>query len=130
MTTRLLKIILALCVSMVLISTGAAWALQNCLMGSESAEQLHVAPAELPESSNSTHHHRPPGRIHCPENKIATVSFGPLSAPFRLEPPDDGGGAFLNSRAAGVLPLRFASTGRLSIRPHSSPHLTLSKLRI
>jgi hypothetical protein len=131
MTVPLPKFISTLCLSIVLISSGTAWALQNCLIDSELAEHVHVTAAELPAaSSNSTHHHSPHGRIHCLENNIATLSFGPLSALFRLEPASDNGGAFLNFRAPGSIRTRFAWTLRLSIGPHLSPHLTLSKLRI
>lgn len=131
MTIPLPKFISMLCLSMVLISSGTAWALQNCLLGSESAEHVHVAQGELPSAtSNSAHHHRPSGRIHCPEHDIATLSFGPLSSLFRLDPPDDSGGTFLISRGPASMAARFAWTVQRSIRPHLSPHLTLSKLRI
>ena len=130
MTIPLPKFISTLCLSMVLISSGTAWALQNCLLGSESSEHVHVAQSELPsDTSNSAHHHRPSGRIHCPEHDIATLSFGPLSSLFRLDPPDDSG-TFLISRRPASMAARFSWTAQLSIRPHLSPHLTLSKLRI
>ena len=131
MTIPLPKFISTLCLAMVLISSGTAWALQNCLIGSESAEHVNVAQGELPSTtSNSAHHHRPFGRIHCPEHDIATLSFGPLSSLFRLIPPDNGGGTVLISRGPPSMAARFAWTVQLSIRPHLSPHLTLSKLRI
>jgi hypothetical protein len=130
MTVRLPKFISTLCLSIVLISSGTAWALQNCLMDNESAEHVHIAAGEFPAaSSDTTRHNRTHGRIHCPENNIATLSFGPASPLFRLEPPDDGGG-FLNSYAPASIATRLTRTIRPSIGPYLSPELIFSKLRI
>ena len=132
MAVPLLKFISTICLSIVLIGSGAAWALQHCRADSKSAEHAHIALTGelLAPNSNSTDHHRPHGRIHCPDHDIATLSFGPLSSLFRLQPPNDNGVAFLNSRLPALVATRFAWILRISVRPHLSPHLILSKLRI
>ena len=131
MNVPLRKSILVFCLTVVLVSAGTAWALQQCLMRSESVEHVHVVAGELPTSGlDSAHHHKPHARIHCPENKIPKLSFGPASSTFRLEPPNDTSGALVHARAPTSMAASFAWTVRLSIGAHLSPLIFISKLRI
>jgi len=118
-----------------LVSSGTAWALQNCTLAREAADHAHV----LHDQSAGTagpldHHHRPSPRIHCPEYHILNASFGTASSAFRLGPPKEDSvkmfpvAVSLNG-SEGILN-GFDQNCRASLLPHLPSHLFLSRLRI
>jgi hypothetical protein len=143
---RLVKAFGTACMVLVLVSSGAAWALQHCLLDSEAVNHVHIAHSESANPGRNgmystlaaaiERRHQPVSRIHCPENHILKFSFGPASSVFRLEPPKKA-----NMKAIPPTALVNASTSAtnaalldwsvwLSTTPRISPHLFFSKLRI
>src|SRR5688572_14615496 len=90
MTVRLPRLISTLCLSIVLISSGTAWALRSCLIDGEALGHAHSSNDEVPSSGGAIEHqHKPVSRVHYPDyNLIKQLSFGPVSSVFRLETPD------------------------------------------
>jgi hypothetical protein len=131
MTVKLPKFISSLCLSIILVSSGAAWALPDCLMRGEGVDHEHLSNGELPFAGRVIDHpHKPEAKIHCPDDHILKLSFGPVSSIFRLEPLVQDAAALLNADAPISIAAPFDWTILRSINPHLSPHLFLSKLRI
>jgi hypothetical protein len=128
MTVPIPKFIAIVCLSIVLIGSGTAWALQNCLLGGEAVEHAHTSNGELREGSGAIEHpHAPVSKLHCPEyDFLKQLSLGPVSSVFRLEPPDRISDALATSSTIIEF---FDWTGR-SIKPHLLTHLYPSELRI
>lgn len=131
MTVQLPRFVSSLCLSIILISSGVAAALQDCLMHRESVDHAHLAIGGVPNAAEVINHlHKPEARIHCPENLILTFAFGPASSVFRLEPlVEDAAASLNNDTASGGNALFYRKIPRF-INPHLSLHLFLSKLRI
>ena len=132
MTVRLPRLISTFCLSIVLISSGTAWALRSCLIDGEAVEHAHSSNDEVPSSSGAIkHQHKPASRVHCPDyNLLKQLSFGPVSSVFRLEPPDPHTDALSTPSTITTGGEFFGLAVLRSIKPHLSPHLFLSKLRI
>ena len=139
------KLIAILGLSIILTNSGVAWALQRCLIDSESGDHIHLAQTESAStiinraySSPAVafeHRHQPPSRIHCTQTSIPKLAFGPVSSVFRLEPPKgDAVKAFSlaalldanTSTSNGSLPASI----QLSVKPRLSPHLLIPRFRI
>lgn len=131
MTVPLPKFVAIICLSIVLIGSGTAWALQTCLLGGESVEHTHISNAEMATGDSAIeNHHKPASKVHCPEyDFLKQLSLGPVSSVFRLEPPDRDTNALATPNTIATSGEFFDWTRR-SIKPHLSPHLFLSKLRI
>jgi len=110
--------------SIVVINGGAAWASQNCLARGESLYHAHIA-----SGSDLEHDHKLDARIHCPESSMPNLALGPASFVFRLEPPKNGAGGWLNTGSLSLNALLNWTFAR-SFKPHLSASLFLSKLRI
>ena len=132
MTVRLPRFISTLCLSIVLISSGTAWALQNCLMDVEALEHAHISNDEFPGSSGAIEHQRKPAsKVHCHEyNFLRLLSLGTVSSVFRLGPSSEEIDAFLTAAPMFISGEFSDHTLTRSIKPHRSPHLFLPKLRI
>ena len=132
MTIRLPRLIPTLCLSIVLISSGTAWALRSCLIDGEAVEHAQSFNDEVPSRSGAIEHqHKPASKVHCPEyTLLKQLLFGPVSSIFRLEPPDRDTDARTTPSTITTGGEFFDLTVRRSIKPHLSPHLFLSKLRI
>jgi hypothetical protein len=131
MTVEFSKFVSSLCLSIMLINAGAAWALQDCLMRGEEVGHVHWSNGELPFAGRVIDHpYKPDAKIHCPENHILNLSFGPASSIFRLEPLVENSAASLNADAPILIDGLLDGTILKSINPHWSPYLFLSKLRI
>jgi len=139
------KIIAILGLSIILTNSGVAWALQHCLTDNEAGDYIHLAltasarPTSKREYSAPAvvveHRHQAASRIHCTENPVLKLWFGPVANVFRLEPPrDDALSAFLpdellNASASALtgsvpVPIHLLVTLRLS------PHLFFPRFRI
>ena len=133
----------AVFLSVLLLYSGAAWALQSCLQGdvdvdSATASSVSTEGIDQGATPNSALAHRPAARLHCPDSHDPTgVIIGP-STTLRLKP--FGGGILLKfSLAAGLASASEAQIVWLfalywlppfSLPVSSSRHLFLSVLRI
>jgi len=135
MNISLSKLFATAFMAAMLVGSGVAWALQNCIFAGEAADHAHV----LHDQSAGTaapleHHHRPSPRIHCPEYHILNASFGTASSAFRLDPPKEDtvkmfpAAVSLNG-SEGILN-GFGQNCRAPLLPHLPSHLFLARLRI
>jgi len=148
MRGRFLKSFGTICLSILLLYSGVAWALGNCLSESGSVDTDHRPRQEYgavtseradPSTGLAAHlPHRPSGKIHCLDSHDLTrLIVGPSSA-LRLKP--FGSGVLVKSfRAAGLASSSEARIAGLvaldwfppfSLPVSSSRHLFLSVLRI
>src|SRR5262245_2974637 len=127
MKTKSVKLISILCLSILVTSSGVAWALAGCMMHDES--DAYIVDIVSFSIVDNTDHSTPHGRIHCTEDKIDELSFGSPPSNSRLEPSPSSVTPFLTASDPAA-PLTLSVGAKTSIRPHLSPHLTLAKLRI
>lgn len=148
MTGRFLKSSGTFCLSILLLYSGVAWALGNCLSESGSVDPDHgprqeynaVASERAGPSTGLAAHlpQRPSGKIHCLDSHdLTALTIGPSSA-LRLKPAGGGislksslaGGSASSSEAqiAGLFAFDWFPPFSLSVS--QSRHLFLSVLRI
>jgi hypothetical protein len=118
-----------------LVSSGTAWALQNCTFAREAADHAHVLHDQSADRLTPVEHpQHPVARIHCPENHMLNVSLGVTSSAFRLDPPKEDSvkmfpvAVSLNG-SEGILN-GFDQNCRAPLLPHLPSHLFLARLRI
>ena len=92
MKVRLMKAFATACLAFLLVSSGAAWALQHCLLDSHPGDHVHASDSEAVNARSSLaypavasrieHRHGPLSRIHCRDTPILKLSFGPCVFDF------------------------------------------------
>ena len=139
MSVKLIKMTGIICLSILLLFTGVAWALQNCLV-----EAIRHAPGEHAESAIASpegidpilarllhSHHQPREKVHCVESRHLMGTMGQPSSVFRLAPSAETGslGPSFSSDSASSRETKTVWLAALSSLGLSR-HLLLSILRI
>lgn len=92
------KFVSMLCLSLIVVNSGVAWALYQCSTENDRKDHMHgqgESPATggngaySPLAAAIEQRHEPLSRIHCPESPILKLAFGAASSGFRLEPPKE-----------------------------------------
>ena len=139
MKMPLLKLFGIVWLALMFVNSGAAWALQRCLGDIEATEHAHIFANEMgnaprnvayPAVAAIEQRHQPLSRIHCPENHISRLSFGPASSVFRLDAPKEAQVKAIPPAALLTTSTSISNGNPVDWNVWLSPHLVLSKLRI
>ena len=138
------KFVSMLCLSLILVNAGVAWALHHCSTDRDLGDHIRAQSESPATDGNSAYpplaatieqRHEALSRIHCPETPILKLAFGAASSGFRLESPkeDAANAVFLTNllnTGTSTVSGSLLESARLLFERRLSPHLFLPRFRI